>query len=118
MILATEMTKHFEHLAKFMNAFSTRIPEMYIEGSQDLDLSAAILPENVILVKRMIIKCADVSNPTRPLKYCVEWARRIAEEYFSQVRIITHTFPSFLFRFLFNLTIILSRLEITVSLHV
>lgn len=31
MILATEMTKHFEHLAKFMNAFSTRIPEMYIE---------------------------------------------------------------------------------------
>ncbi|KAG6804439.1 high affinity cAMP-specific and IBMX-insensitive 3',5'-cyclic phosphodiesterase 8 isoform X1 [Apis mellifera caucasica] len=84
MILATEMTKHFEHLAKFMNAFSTRIPEMYIEGSQDLDLSAAILPENVILVKRMIIKCADVSNPTRPLKYCVEWARRIAEEYFSQ----------------------------------
>ncbi|XP_061927035.1 high affinity cAMP-specific and IBMX-insensitive 3',5'-cyclic phosphodiesterase 8 isoform X1 [Apis cerana] len=84
MILATEMTKHFEHLAKFMNAFSTRIPEMYIEGSQDLDISAAMLPENIILVKRMIIKCADVSNPTRPLKYCVEWARRIAEEYFSQ----------------------------------
>ncbi|XP_012350960.1 high affinity cAMP-specific and IBMX-insensitive 3',5'-cyclic phosphodiesterase 8 isoform X2 [Apis florea] len=84
MILATEMTKHFEHLAKFMNAFSTRIPEMYIEGSPDMDISAAILPENIILLKRMIIKCADVSNPTRPLKYCVEWARRIAEEYFSQ----------------------------------
>ncbi|XP_031366083.1 high affinity cAMP-specific and IBMX-insensitive 3',5'-cyclic phosphodiesterase 8 isoform X4 [Apis dorsata] len=84
MILATEMTKHFEHLAKFMNAFSTRIPEIYIEGTQDIDVSTAILPENIILVKRMIIKCADVSNPTRPLKYCVEWARRIAEEYFSQ----------------------------------
>ncbi|XP_043803291.1 high affinity cAMP-specific and IBMX-insensitive 3',5'-cyclic phosphodiesterase 8-like isoform X3 [Apis laboriosa] len=84
MILATEMTKHFEHLAKFMNAFTTRIPEIYIEGTQDLDVSTAILPENIILVKRMIIKCADVSNPTRPLKYCVEWARRIAEEYFSQ----------------------------------
>lgn len=24
----------------------------------------------------MMIKCADVSNPTRPLKFCVEWARR------------------------------------------
>lgn len=67
-----------------------------------MDISAAILPENIILLKRMIIKCADVSNPTRPLKYCVEWARRIAEEYFSQV--ITHTFGFFFL----ELTIILS----------
>uniref|UniRef100_V9I623 High affinity cAMP-specific and IBMX-insensitive 3',5'-cyclic phosphodiesterase 8A n=1 Tax=Apis cerana TaxID=7461 RepID=V9I623_APICE len=57
-----------------------------------------MLPENIILVKRMIIKCADVSNPTRPLKYCVEWARRIAEEYFSQVR--NNTYVWFLFFFL------------------
>lgn len=42
------------------------------------------LPENVLLIKRMMIKCADVSNPTRPLKLCVEWARRITEEYFQQ----------------------------------
>uniref|UniRef100_A0A1B6E641 PDEase domain-containing protein n=3 Tax=Clastoptera arizonana TaxID=38151 RepID=A0A1B6E641_9HEMI len=40
--------------------------------------------DEVNLVKRMMIKCADVSNPTRPLKMCVEWARRIAEEYFTQ----------------------------------
>lgn len=32
----------------------------------------------------MLIKVADVSNPARPLSYCVEWARRIAEEYFMQ----------------------------------
>lgn len=31
-----------------------------------------------------MIKCADVSNPTRPLRLCVEWAKRIAEEYFNQ----------------------------------
>lgn len=42
--------------------------------------------EEVNLVKRMLIKCADVSNPTRPLKMCVEWAKRIAEEYFNQVK--------------------------------
>jgi len=42
--------------------------------------------EEVNLVKRMLIKCADVSNPTRPLKMCVEWAKRIAEEYFNQVQ--------------------------------
>lgn len=26
MILATEMTKHFEHLAKFVNVFCTKMP--------------------------------------------------------------------------------------------
>ena len=48
-------------------------------------MSVFLLPENVTLVKRMMIKCADVSNPTRPLKSCIEWTRRIAEEYFCQV---------------------------------
>ena len=38
------------------------------------------------ILKRMIIKCADVSNPARPLEICKEWAVRIAEEYFTQVR--------------------------------
>lgn len=42
-------------------------------------------PEDVVVVKRMLIKCADVANPTRPLNLCKEWARRIAEEYFCQV---------------------------------
>ena len=32
----------------------------------------------------MLIKCADVSNPARPLHICKVWAHRIAEEYFSQ----------------------------------
>ncbi|XP_075214903.1 high affinity cAMP-specific and IBMX-insensitive 3',5'-cyclic phosphodiesterase 8A-like [Lycorma delicatula] len=41
-------------------------------------------PDDAILVKRMMIKCADISNPTRNVKLCVEWARRIAEEYFNQ----------------------------------
>ncbi|KAA0186855.1 Phosphodiesterase [Fasciolopsis buskii] len=40
--------------------------------------------ENRTIVKRMIIKCSDVNNPTRPLALCKEWADRIAEEYFSQ----------------------------------
>ncbi|XP_011645158.1 high affinity cAMP-specific and IBMX-insensitive 3',5'-cyclic phosphodiesterase 8 isoform X2 [Pogonomyrmex barbatus] len=82
MILATEMTKHFEHLAKFMNVCSARIGEETYSDS--LDMSVVLQPDNVILIKRMMIKCADVSNPTRPLKCCVEWARRIAEEYFNQ----------------------------------
>lgn len=58
---------------------------LHNQYSQQLEDYAPILnPENVTLVKRMMIKCADVSNPTRPLRLCVEWARRIAEEYFQQ----------------------------------
>ncbi|XP_014604755.1 PREDICTED: high affinity cAMP-specific and IBMX-insensitive 3',5'-cyclic phosphodiesterase 8A isoform X1 [Polistes canadensis] len=86
MILATEMTKHFEHLAKFMNVCSLRVEEdQPMKYSSDrVDNAILLQPDNVILVRRMMIKCADVSNPTRPLRACVEWARRIAEEYFSQ----------------------------------
>ncbi|XP_033212520.1 high affinity cAMP-specific and IBMX-insensitive 3',5'-cyclic phosphodiesterase 8 isoform X1 [Belonocnema kinseyi] len=83
MILATEMTKHFEHLAKFVNVCSTR-GDTQSECYSDVDMSVLLLPENITLVKRMMIKCADVSNPTRPLRSCVEWTRRIAEEYFNQ----------------------------------
>lgn len=43
-------------------------------------------PENQVLIKRMVIKCADVANPCRPLDLCIEWAGRISEEYFAQVR--------------------------------
>ena len=37
------------------------------------------------VIKRMLIKCADVSNPARPRETCKVWAERIAEEYFAQV---------------------------------
>ena len=37
------------------------------------------------VIKRMLIKCADVSNPARPRMTCKVWAERIAEEYFAQV---------------------------------
>ncbi|XP_023245667.1 high affinity cAMP-specific and IBMX-insensitive 3',5'-cyclic phosphodiesterase 8-like [Copidosoma floridanum] len=86
MILATEMTKHFEHLAKFVNVCSNRIGDHAESLDVDSDSVASIflLPENVTMAKRMMIKCADVSNPTRPMRLYVEWTRRIAEEYFDQ----------------------------------
>nr|XP_023023605.1 high affinity cAMP-specific and IBMX-insensitive 3',5'-cyclic phosphodiesterase 8 isoform X2 [Leptinotarsa decemlineata] len=84
MILATEMTKHFEHLAKFVNVFCSKSSSSDQESDINTDFAPLSLPENVTLVKRMMIKCSDVSNPTRPLRLCVEWARRITEEYFHQ----------------------------------
>lgn len=37
-------------------------------------------------VCRMMIKCADISNPTREWKLCYEWALRIVEEVSSQLQ--------------------------------
>ncbi|XP_039614334.1 high affinity cAMP-specific and IBMX-insensitive 3',5'-cyclic phosphodiesterase 8B isoform X2 [Polypterus senegalus] len=90
MVLATEMTRHFEHVSKFVNSINK--PMAAIEEtssnseSSDCDCPASIKnsPENRLLIKRMLIKCADVANPCRPLELCIEWAGRISEEYFAQ----------------------------------
>uniref|UniRef100_A0A673ILL6 PDEase domain-containing protein n=1 Tax=Sinocyclocheilus rhinocerous TaxID=307959 RepID=A0A673ILL6_9TELE len=82
MVLATEMTKHFEHVNKFVNSINK--PLATLEENGDSVKSILTAPENRILVKRMLIKCADISNPCRPLELCIEWAGRISEEYFAQ----------------------------------
>lgn len=87
MVLATEMTKHFEHVNKFVNSIIKPLTELESEESDpDPDTIHTMLkaPETRTLIKRMMIKCADVSNPCRPLEQCIEWAARISEEYFSQ----------------------------------
>ncbi|XP_061875544.1 high affinity cAMP-specific and IBMX-insensitive 3',5'-cyclic phosphodiesterase 8B isoform X10 [Colius striatus] len=84
MVLATEMTKHFEHVNKFVNSINK--PMASEETSSNCEFTANIknFPDNQTLIKRMMIKCADVANPCRPLELCIEWAGRISEEYFAQ----------------------------------
>ncbi|CAO2614008.1 High affinity cAMP-specific and IBMX-insensitive 3',5'-cyclic phosphodiesterase 8A [Lemmus lemmus] len=87
MVLATEMTKHFEHVNKFINSINKPLSAQENEETgknQDSINTLLKTAENRALIKRMMIKCADVSNPCRPLEYCIEWAARISEEYFSQ----------------------------------
>ncbi|XP_068212385.1 high affinity cAMP-specific and IBMX-insensitive 3',5'-cyclic phosphodiesterase 8B-like isoform X2 [Palaemon carinicauda] len=91
MVLATDMTKHFEHLSKFVNMSASSKVAMKdeetasLDGSRDSpDLMSFGSPENLVIIKRMLIKCADVSNPVRPLPLSIDWAHRIANEYFSQ----------------------------------
>ncbi|XP_054034424.1 high affinity cAMP-specific and IBMX-insensitive 3',5'-cyclic phosphodiesterase 8B [Dryobates pubescens] len=89
MVLATEMTKHFEHVNKFVNSINKPMASeetsSHSEGS-NCQCTANIknFPDNQTLIKRMMIKCADVANPCRPLELCIEWAGRISEEYFAQ----------------------------------
>uniref|UniRef100_A0A8C7XEX9 Phosphodiesterase n=1 Tax=Oryzias sinensis TaxID=183150 RepID=A0A8C7XEX9_9TELE len=87
MVLATEMTKHFEHVNKFVNSINKPLAALEENGSNNDEESVKSIltsPENRILVKRMLIKCADISNPCRPQELCIEWAGRISEEYFAQ----------------------------------
>ncbi|KAL7879304.1 hypothetical protein AOLI_G00102780 [Acnodon oligacanthus] len=87
MVLATEMTKHFEHVNKFVNSINKPLAALEENGANGDDEAVKgilMVPENRILVKRMLIKCADISNPCRPLELCIEWAGRISEEYFAQ----------------------------------
>uniref|UniRef100_A0A8C0KUM0 Phosphodiesterase 8A n=3 Tax=Canis lupus TaxID=9612 RepID=A0A8C0KUM0_CANLU len=88
MVLATEMTRHFEHVNKFVNSINKPLAALEVNGEVNRDEEAINTmlrsPENRTLIKRMLIKCADVSNPCRPLEQCIEWAARISEEYFSQ----------------------------------
>uniref|UniRef100_A0AAY4ELK6 Phosphodiesterase n=1 Tax=Denticeps clupeoides TaxID=299321 RepID=A0AAY4ELK6_9TELE len=85
MVLATEMTRHFEHVNKFVNSINKPMAAIDDEGSEtEGPASFRNSPENRLLIKRMMIKCADVANPCRPLELCIEWAGRISEEYFAQ----------------------------------
>jgi len=76
-VLATDMSKHFVLVNKFNTALQVAIED---DSIQDFGIEV----EDRGIIRRMLIKCADVSNPARPLNLCKEWAIRIAEEYFAQ----------------------------------
>lgn len=72
--------------ARFVGEYNLCFYDWQSDGS-DCEGQASIKnsPENRLLIKRMMIKCADVANPCRPMELCIEWAGRISEEYFAQV---------------------------------
>uniref|UniRef100_A0A0N5D4C0 3',5'-cyclic-nucleotide phosphodiesterase n=1 Tax=Thelazia callipaeda TaxID=103827 RepID=A0A0N5D4C0_THECL len=72
MVLATDMSRHFEYLAKFQQAVSN------LKENEENESNISLI------VCRMLIKCADIGNPTRSWALCEKWAMRIVEEYFDQ----------------------------------
>lgn len=94
MVLATDMTQHKLHVTNFRDAwknFTNQVKSVSsaVDANKRTDVNAINsesfrTPENVEYVKRMLIKCADVSNPARPLKLAIKWAERISEEFFRQ----------------------------------
>jgi len=93
LVLATDMSKHFEHLNKFSGIVHFKPGKAEDENESMVSQLSGCgnnssinfqTSENRTLIKRILIKCADVCNPLRPLHICKEWARRIADEYCCQ----------------------------------
>jgi hypothetical protein len=42
--------------------------------------------EHRALLLEIILKCADISNPTRPPPIAAYWSQMVQEEFFAQVR--------------------------------
>ncbi|KAK6097090.1 hypothetical protein MT418_002724 [Batrachochytrium dendrobatidis] len=71
MILATDMTAHFEYIAKFKNK---------VNGA-GLELTD---PKDRQLCMDIAIKCSDINNAAKSLPLCTKWAENIMEEFFKQ----------------------------------
>lgn len=77
MVLATDMARHFKHLGELKTLLETKkvandgilVLEKYHDRSE---------------VLQCLIHCADLSNPSRPVKQAAEWSKRITEELFLQ----------------------------------
>lgn len=74
MVLATDMASHFELVAAFKSA---------LQGD---DLGGAIKDDRTkrILVFKVLLKTADISNPAKPASIYRRWVDRVMEEFFLQ----------------------------------
>ncbi|SCA62986.1 hypothetical protein SCG7109_AG_00220 [Chlamydiales bacterium SCGC AG-110-M15] len=71
-ILSTDMQHHFEVLTLFSNR---------INAIESFDPNQK---EDRLLLMKISLKCADVSNAVRPFKTSSQWSKRVLDEYFLQ----------------------------------
>lgn len=77
MVLATDMSKHMDHLADLKTMVETR----KVSGNGLLRLES--YSERIQVLQNMV-HCSDLSNPTKPLELYRHWTNRIMEEFFRQ----------------------------------
>jgi len=82
MILATDMTQHFEHYNKFL---AVNLKCGSSEDGEECMAQVPVSQDNKSLILRMAIKCADISNPSRSVCLARAWAHRIVLEYRDQI---------------------------------
>ncbi|KAI9219577.1 hypothetical protein BC828DRAFT_349239 [Blastocladiella britannica] len=72
MVLATDLSQHLPIISIFKNRV--------IQGNMDPDASR----EDRVLLFKMMMKCSDVSNPTKEWSLYEVWYKRILDEFFRQ----------------------------------
>ncbi|KAJ3079450.1 High affinity cAMP-specific 3',5'-cyclic phosphodiesterase 7A [Rhizoclosmatium hyalinum] len=89
MVLATDMSNHFEYIAKFKIKVNGLINNNNSgggggggsSGGGALDFNSA---QDRQLALNIFIKCGDISNAAKGLEVCKKWAFKIMEEFFKQ----------------------------------
>jgi len=71
LILATDMSSHFEHVSKFRHHVET----------QPFDRNKK---EDRQMILNVLLKCADLSNVAKPWQISENWSDRVADEFFHQ----------------------------------
>ena len=71
LVLVTDMAKHFSFLKEFNEKFD--------KGNFNLDTQ-----ENRITIMQLLLKCADISNVSRPFDLADKWVDVLCEEFFRQ----------------------------------
>jgi len=70
LVLATDLSGHFSYLTSFKKKL--------------LDTLTCNTREDRLLLMQMMIKCCDVSNPTKSRNIYKEWIHRVMSEFFTQ----------------------------------
>ncbi|KAI5969856.1 PDE2 [Candida margitis] len=80
-ILATDMGEHFEYMSKLKN-FSDRTNANDDASDAASEAQESMSNDNKIkLISALLIKCADISNVTRPLRVSSQWAVVLQREF-------------------------------------
>ena len=81
-ILATDLARHFELVGKLSSILSTTKSSSFCTPQECEDVQKQ--GEFNQLITDMLMKCADVSHPTRKFVVHQRWSLLMAEEFFSQ----------------------------------
>lgn len=95
-VLATDMTAHFDLIARFRGLtqdksqlFGQNKPKRQVFSTSDTEADPnSPTEEEKLLLLRLAMHTADVSNPARPSAISLQWTDRIMKEFYSQVTLI------------------------------
>ena len=82
MIMATDMSVHFDYLDKFIKRFppANAVAEDDCEPLPSTDYTV----EDQNFAMAMLLHCADISNPAKPTAAYTDWTDRVLAEFYGQ----------------------------------